>query len=332
MARGAYLRPARAGGVSQRWRVGDEFSVDILMLAAGLVLLLGGGEGLVRGAVAFATRMRLPMAVVGAVVLGFGTSMPELLTSLSAAFAGAPGIAIGNVLGSNIANILLILGVAALISPTRTDAAPMEDRAWLAAATVLGIGVIVVGATVGRSEGAILLIALGIYIWRVLTRDDRGEAVPVIPDMGFGRMLLFLGGGLVALIGGASLLVEGATGIAQGLGISETVIGLTVVAVGTSLPELATSLAAARKGEAELALGNVLGSNVFNILAILGLTAAIAPIPVPPGLSPVDLVMVAATAVALLLVLLLGRIGRGTGSLFLAAYGGYIGWLAVTGG
>lgn len=306
--------------------------MDILMLVAGLVLLLGGGEGLVRGAVAFATRMRLPMAVVGAVVLGFGTSMPELLTSLSAAFAGAPGIAVGNVLGSNIANILLILGVAALLSPIRADAAAMEDRVWLAAGTALGIGVIVVGATVGRVEGSILLAALAVYIWRALTRDSGGEAVPVIPDMGVGRMLLFLGGGLVALIGGAWLLVEGATGIAQAFGVSETVIGLTVVAVGTSLPELATSVAAARKGEAELALGNVLGSNVFNLLAILGLTAAIVPIPVPPGLSPVDLLVVAATAAVLLLVLLLGRIGRGAGAAFVVAYAGYVAWLAVMGG
>jgi cation:H+ antiporter len=306
--------------------------MNALMMAAGLVLLLGGGEGLVRGAVAFATRMRLPMAVVGAVVLGFGTSMPEMLTSLSAALAGAPGIAIGNVMGSNIANILLILGIAALIAPVRADAAPNEDRVWLAAATALGIGAIVVGATVGRVEGAILLLALAVYLWRALTRDAGGEAVPIIPDMGPLRMALFLLGGLVALIAGAWLLVEGATGIATALGISETVIGLTIVAVGTSLPELATSVAAARKGEAELALGNVLGSNVFNILAILGLTAAIVPIPVPEGLSPVDLVAMAASAAALLAVLFLGRIGRGVGAAFLLAYAGYIGWLALAGG
>jgi cation:H+ antiporter len=303
--------------------------MDIVMVAAGLALLLGGGEGLVRGGVALATRMRLPMAVVGAVVLGFGTSMPEMLTSVSAALAGAPGIAIGNVLGSNIANILLILGLAAVIAPVPAGVAGGEDRAWLAVATAMGLAVIVIGASVGRGEGALLLAALAVYIWRQLGRDDAAEPVPQIPGMGAAKIALFILGGLATLIAGAWLLVEGATGIARALGISETVIGLTVVAVGTSLPELATSVIAARRGEAGLALGNILGSNVFNILAILGLTAVIVPIPVPPGLSPVDLVAVAAAAALLLALLATGRIGRGAGVGFLALYTGYMGWLAL---
>ncbi|MDG4647444.1 calcium/sodium antiporter [Roseibacterium sp. SDUM158017] len=303
--------------------------MDVIFVAAGLGLLLGGGEGLVRGAVAFATRMRLPMAVVGAIVLGFGTSMPELLTSLSAALSGAPGIAIGNVLGSNIANILLILGMAALVAPIGAGAAPAEDRLWLTVATALGVGVIVVGTHVGRVEGALLLVALVVYIWRALARDAAAEPVPAIEGMGAVRIALYLAGGLGALIAGAWLLVEGATGIATAFGISETVIGLTVVAVGTSLPELATSLSAARRGEAELALGNVLGSNVFNIFAILGVTAALVPIPVPEGLSVTDLVAVAAAALALLVVLAAGRIGRGAGAAFVLAYAAYVAWLAL---
>lgn len=303
--------------------------MDILMVAIGLALLLGGGEGLVRGGVALATRMRLPMAVVGAVVLGFGTSMPEMLTSVSAALAGAPGIAIGNVLGSNIANILLILGVAALIAPVTAEAAGMEDRVWLIIATVMGIGVIVIGVTVSRVEGAILLAALVLYIWRQLARDSSAEPVPEIV-MGVPMLLLFIFGGLATLIAGAWLLVEGATGIARDIGISETVIGLTVVAVGTSLPELATSIVAARRGEAGLALGNILGSNVFNLLAILGLTAVIVPIPVPEALSVVDLALVAGAAMALLGALMLGRIGRGAGAGFVAVYAGYVGWLALS--
>ncbi|MDG3041912.1 calcium/sodium antiporter [Roseicyclus marinus] len=302
--------------------------MDILFVALGLALLLGGGEGLVRGGVALATRMRLPMAVVGAVVLGFGTSMPEMLTSLSAALAGAPGIAIGNVLGSNIANILLILGLAALIAPVTAEAAGTEDRLWLIFATLMGIGVILVGATVGRIEGAILLAALALYIWRQLGRDGSAEPVPEIV-MGVAPMLVYILGGLATLIAGAWLLVEGATGIARAIGISETVIGLTVVAVGTSLPELATSVIAARRGEAGLALGNILGSNVFNILAILGLTAVIVPIPVPDALSLVDLALVAGSVALLLLCLATGRIGRGAGAGFIAVYAGYIGWLAL---
>jgi cation:H+ antiporter len=303
--------------------------MDLVLVFGGLALLLGGGESLVRGGVALATRLRLPIAVVGAVVLGFGTSTPELLTSLSAALAGAPGIAIGNVLGSNIANILLILGLAAVIAPVPAAAAGPEDRAWLAVATMLGLAVIGFGAVVGRVEGLILLAALGLYIWRALARDDAMEAVPESRGMGAGRIAVFLIGGLATLIAGAWLLVEGATGIARALGLSETVIGLTVVAVGTSLPELATSVTAARRGEAGLALGNILGSNVFNILAILGLTAALVPIPMPPALSGVDLLAVAGSAALLLVLLATGRIGRGAGAGVLLIYAGYTGWLAI---
>ena len=303
--------------------------MNAVMMVAGLAMLLVGGEGLVRGAVAFATRMRLPMAVVGAVVLGFGTSMPEMLTSLSAALSGAPGIAIGNVLGSNIANIVLILGVAAVIAAIPTDTAETEDRVWLVVATVLGIGVIVIGADIGRIEGMILLGALAVYLWRALGRDAAMEPVPEVVQMGPGMVALYLLVGLGILVSGAWLLVEGATGIARAFGVSETLIGLTIVAVGTSLPELATSVIAARRGEAGLALGNVLGSNVFNILAILGLTAVIVPIPVPADLSMLDLGLVAGTALLLIGALMLGRIGRGMGLLFLAVYAAYIGWLAL---
>jgi cation:H+ antiporter len=305
--------------------------MNALFLLSGLALLLAGGEILVRGAVALATRLRLPMAVVGAVVLGFGTSMPELLTSVSAALSGAPGIALGNVMGSNIANILLILGLTALIAPVPGDSADTEDRLWLVLATGLGGLVVLTGAVVGRLDGALLLLALGIYLWRQLSRDVAMEAVPDLPGAGPGRIALLLGLGLGALIGGAWLLVTGAVGLARAVGISETVIGLTIVAVGTSLPELATSAVAARRGESGLALGNILGSNVFNILAILGLTAAIAPIPVPVDLSVVDLAAVGASAALLLAVLLSGRIGRPAGATFLAFYAGYLGWLAVAG-
>ena len=303
--------------------------MNAVMMVAGLAMLLVGGEGLVRGAVAFATRMRLPMAVVGAVVLGFGTSMPEMLTSLSAALSGAPGIAIGNVLGSNIANIVLILGVAAVIAAIPTDTAETEDRVWLVVATVLGIGVIMIGADIGRIEGMILLGALAVYLWRALGRDAAMEPVPEVVQMGPGMIALYLLVGLGILASGAWLVVEGATGIARAFGVSETLIGLTIVAVGTSLPELATSIIAARRGEAGLALGNVLGSNVLNILAILGLTAVIVPIPVPADLSMLDLGLVAGTALLLIGALTLGRIGRGMGLLFLAVYAAYIGWLAL---
>jgi cation:H+ antiporter len=303
--------------------------MDVIMMVAGLALLLGGGEGLVRGGVGLATRMRLPMAVVGAVVLGFGTSMPELLTSLSAAWAGAPGIAVGNVVGSNIANILLILGVAALITVVPGETATLEDRVWLIAATLLGLGLLSFSAVLGRLEGALLLAALGLFLWRSLSRETAAEALAGIESMAGWRIAALIFVGLGALLAGAHLLVTGATGIARALGVTETVIGLTVVAVGTSLPELATSVTAARRGEAGLALGNILGSNVFNIFAILGLTAVVIPIPVPPGLSGLDLAVFAGSAVVLLALLIRGRIGRLAGLGLLCAYGGYIGALAL---
>jgi cation:H+ antiporter len=311
---------ARNGG----WR-----AMDAIMMLGGLVLLLGGGESLVRGGVAFATRMRLPMAVVGAMVLGFGTSMPELLTSLSAALAGAPGIAVGNVLGSNIANILLILGLSAVIAGVTAETATAEDRVWLLVATVLGLAVLVVSPVIGRGQGAILLAALALYIWRALSRDSGMEPVPRIEGVPGWRIAGLIVLGLGALMVGAWLLVTGGTGIARALGVTETVIGLTVVAVGTSLPELSTSIVAARRGAAGLALGNILGSNVFNVLAILGLTAVIVPIPVPPGLTATDLAFFAGSALALLIFLFFGRIGRAGGLLLLSLYGGFVTWLAL---
>jgi cation:H+ antiporter len=176
--------------------------MDAIMMVGGLVLLLGGGEGLVRGGVAFATRMRLPMAVVGAVVLGFGTSMPELLTSLSAAWAGAPGIAVGNVVGSNIANILLILGCPAVIAAVPAETATAEDRLWLLVATVLGLAVLVLSPVMGRVEGAILLAALALYIWRALSRDSGMEPVPGIEGMAGWRIAGLIVVGLGALMAG----------------------------------------------------------------------------------------------------------------------------------
>jgi len=221
------------------------------------------------------------------------------------------------------------VGVAAMIAVVPGDTATAADRLWLMAATALGFGFLVLSATLGRVEGLVLLAALGLYIWRSLSRDSVMEPVPAIEAMAGWRIVALLLLGLAALLAGAQLLVTGATGIARGLGVSETVIGLTVVAVGTSLPELATSVTAARRGEAGLALGNILGSNVFNIFAILGLTALIVPIPVPEGLTSVDLALLAASALALIGFLFVGRIGRGGGLALLASYAAYVAWLAV---
>jgi len=274
--------------------------MDILMLLGGLALLLGGGEVLVRGGVGLAARLGWSPAVIGAVVLGFGTSTPELMTSLQAAWQGSPGIAVGNVVGSNIANILLVLGSAAVLAPVAAQ--PRRTEWALLAATGLGV-VLLLGDRLGRVEGLLLLSGLAAYIWVSIRKNDieevdlPGQAMPLV------RAMLYAIGGIAVLMLGASLLVAGATDIALALGVPETVIGLTLVAVGTSLPELATSLVAAWRGHGQMALGNVLGSNVFNVFGILGVTAFVVPIPVPPLLSHVDLAVFAASALVLVLVL-----------------------------
>jgi len=303
--------------------------MDILMLLAGLALLLGGGEILVRGGVGLAGRLGWSPAIIGAVVLGFGTSTPELMTSLQAAWQGSPGIAVGNVVGSNIANILLVLGAAAILAPV---AAQRGQTEWaLLGATALGV-VLLLGDRLGRIEGLILLAGLAAYIWISLRKGDvepvemSAHAMPIL------RAVLLAGVGIALLVVGASLLVSGATEIARLLGVPDTVIGLTLVAVGTSLPELATSLVAAWRGQGQMALGNVLGSNVFNIFGILGVTAVVVPIPVPTLLSHVDLAVLAASAIGLALFLKRPGVTRLFGGAFLALYAAYTIWVAVAAG
>ena len=303
-----------------------------LLIAAGFATLLLGGEVLVRGAVGVARRAGLPPLVIGLTLVGFGTSMPELLTSVNAALVGAPGIAVGNVVGSNVANILLILGVAALMAPIAVDrAAFRRDAASLILATLLAGALLATGA-LGRTAGLILVAGLAAFLFATL-RSGGGIAEPDEaegPMPGRAASWALFGGGLAFVILGADLLVRGATGLARDLGVSEAVIGLTVVAVGTSLPELVTSVVAARRGQAGVAFGNVLGSNVFNLLGILGATALVAPIAVPAQIVAVDLWVMAAATAALVGFAVSGwRISRREGAALLLAYAAYLGWLAA---
>lgn len=298
--------------------------MEILMLLAGLALLLGGGEILVRGGVDLAARLGWSPALIGAVVLGFGTSTPELMTSLQAAWQGSPGIAVGNVVGSNIANILLVLGAAAILSPVLAQ--PGRTEWVLLGVTALAV-ILLLGDRLGRIEGMILLAGLVGYIWMALRNDEDAPVVTTSGSMIKGVLLAL--GGIALLVFGASLLVSGATDIARAIGVPETVIGLTLVAVGTSLPELATSLVAAWRGQGGMALGNVLGSNVFNILGILGVTALAVPIPVPPLLSHVDLAVFGGAALALVVLLKGPGVSRVGGVLFVLSYAAYIGWLSI---
>ncbi|MEQ8902674.1 MAG: calcium/sodium antiporter [Roseovarius sp.] len=302
--------------------------LDYLYLLAGLTGLLIGGEALVRGSVGIARRLAMPPLLIGLTVVGFGTSTPELLVSVDAAWRGVPDIALGNVLGSNIANILLIVGVSALVWPIRvTGKSLRRDLAVMLAAALALVPIFALGQ-MGRPAGLILFAGLVTYL--VWAYRQPGEAVPDLPGtMPSGLMSeLTVLGGLVALMLGARFLVDGAVSIARGYGISEAFIGLTIVAVGTSLPELATSLIAALRRQSEIAIGNIVGSNIFNILGILGATAVITPIPVAGRFLAFDLpVMIAVSLLLAGLLLMRPVIGRAVGAMMLAGYGAYV-WLA----
>ena len=298
-----------------------------LLFVVGLAALFFGGEFLVRGASSIARHFRLSPLVIGLTIVGFGTSAPELLVSVQAALAGQPAIAIGNVLGSNIANILLILGasaaIAALIIPARKL---WRDLAFMLVATA-ALWLMLLDGTVTRLEGGLLFLGLLVFLATAfLTGEEHhvaeAEAAKELPMWQSWGLTL---GGLVVLVVGARLLVDSATTIARDFGVSEAVIGLTVVAVGTSLPELATSVIAALRRQTEIAVGNVVGSNIFNILSILGITALITPIPAEARFAAVDMPWVAGTAVGLtLLAVLLGGLPRLAGVALLAVYGGYV--------
>ncbi|WP_186392033.1 MULTISPECIES: calcium/sodium antiporter [unclassified Pannonibacter] len=307
-------------------------ALDLTYLAAGLVLLFIGGEALVRGAVSIAARFGMPPLIIGLTIVGFGTSMPELLVSLKAAFDGAPDIAVGNVVGSNTANILLILGVAAVICPIPT--AIPGIRRDLAMVTLVAAFTLVLGylGHVSRLMGAAMFVTLCAYLFYAAVYGKKEEAeeddehAPV--PMPLWMQLAYIAGGLAGLVIGADLLVRGATSIARGYGISEAVIGLTIVAVGTSLPELATSAIAAFRRHSEIAIGNVLGSNIFNIIGILGATAVFHPVAIAPSIASFDIPLMLGVTVLLALMLLgLKSINRLAGAVFLVFYTGYCGYL-----
>ena len=306
--------------------------VDILLVLAGLVFLVFGGDVLVKGAVNLALRLGIAPLVVGLTVVAFGTSAPELLVSLSAALRGSTDIALGNVVGSNIANVLVILGASAMVSTVVTRGHDLrESWAMMIGASLLLIALSVMG-TLGSLQGLVLLAAMAAVLWRQLSsgRPDADIEVEGVSEGASGRRIaMWLIAGLIALPVGAQLLVSGATDIARAFGVSEAVIGLTLVAVGTSLPEMAASIAAAARGRADIALGNVVGSNIFNILSILGITALVAPLPVPAQMLRLDLWVMLASSLLLAPFLFRGiPITRPIGAAMVGAYGLYV-WVLL---
>lgn len=322
--------------------------VDSLSLVVGLAALIAGGTWLVGGASRLAAWLGVPPILIGLTIVAFGTSTPELVVNVSAALRGNTEIGFGNVVGSNIANIGLLLALTAIIAPLSIHRTlvireiPMMILAC-AAALVLAGGALLGEETsgYGRGDGLMLLLLFLVFLYYTIGEalQQRGEeggsdhGAPTPTDATIRqkrpRFVGLVIGGLLALIVGGELTVSGAIGVAGSMGIPDTIIGLTVVAVGTSLPELATTLTAARKGQGDIAIGNIVGSNIYNLLFIWGVSIAIEPSALPIG-GAVDLMVMTAFSLLLLpLVITQNRLGRLEGMLMLVGYSGYVGWLLM---
>lgn len=316
--------------------------VSGLRLAVGLALLYFGAEWLVKGAAGLARSFGVPALIVGLTVVGWGTSAPEMTVSVIAAMRGSPALALGNVIGSNVANLGLILGLTALVAPPRTDGSLIRREVPLLLLTTAALPLLLLDGRISRLEGAGLLVGAaaftGFLLWGA--RRVRGVVVDSIDAAvlegaaeragaptgdGRGSLVAYTGVGLALLVVGGDVFVGGAVSIARAFGVDDRTVGLTVVAIGTSLPELATSLVAARRGHADIAVGNVIGSNLFNVLLVLGATAAIHPIEGRLHDVRLDLVaLVGMTLFAALAVRTERVVRRWEGALLLLGYGAFL--------
>lgn len=304
----------------------------VIKLLAGFVMLFFGGDWLVDGGVALARRFRISPLVIGMTIVAFGTSAPELLVSLISAIKGSAGIAIGNVVGSNIANIGLILGLTALICPIETDNSKVIRHGSIMIAASLLLMVFALKSGINRIEG--LMLFAGIILFTTISvRKGRTQPQEADIDSQEGKSMTVLAAiGLIVLscamlAFGADILVDGATTIASAIGVSDKVIGLTIVALGTSLPELAASVAAAIKKEMDISIGNIIGSNIFNILCVLGVSTSIKPISLEFRDYANDFIWMLGFSVFIIIFTTMrkkkGRLGRTAGILFLLAYAVY---------
>lgn len=330
------------------------FVGDVGLLLGGLALLVAGGELLVRGAVAVAERLGMSPLLIGLTLVGFGTSTPELVTSVQAALAGSPGIAVGNIVGSNIANILLILGLSALITPVAVQSNALRRDGVFVVGTALLLALVSYAFTLDRIAGVLFLGLLATYLTYAYRQErthvadvdghtsafEKAEAYDELHDgpirhqdvakkwserMGLLLPLCIAVAGLAIVVVGGKLLVDGAIGIARSYGMSEAVIGLTIVAVGTSMPEFVTSVVAALRRHGDVALGNIMGSNIYNILGIGGVTGLISPTIVPPQIVGFDNLVMIAASFALFVFAWSGyRISRLEGGALLLAYAVYM--------
>lgn len=302
---------------------------DILLIVASVAMVLYGADRLTEGASALARRMNVPEMIIGLTIVAAGTSAPELFVSLVSALKGTPDMAIGNVVGSNTMNAMLIVGCAAMVAPmTISKSTVRKDIPFAVGASVL-LSLLAFNAFLGRIDGILLLAGFATFMYYTLSQAKAGKAEPAtevkVVNPWVSAFFVFLG--LALLVIGSNIFVDSASRVAYALGLSEGVVGLTIVAGGTSLPELATSVVAARKGQSAIAIGNVIGSNVFNILLILGLTATISPLQIQ-GITMVDLSMMLGSVV---LVWLFSRtkytVERWEGAVLVLGYLVYLGWL-----
>ena len=305
----------------------------ILLVLGGFILLGGGGEGLVSGAVSLADRLKVPPLIIGLTVIAFGTSAPELTVSIQAAFQGQPDIAVGNIIGSNISNMLLVLGISALIQPIFVQGKELNRDGIFMLLVTLGFCFVAFYGDITRLVAVGMVGVIGlytVYLYRLGSDEDATQEVSenLLAGASVFVCLVILALGTIAVVWGADLLVKGAVILATEFGVSEGVIGLTVVAIGTSLPELAISILAALRGHAALAVGNIVGSNIYNILLILGVTGLVHPIAIAPDFLLIDIWML--LGVSGLTVFRLScqqGISRVFGGLFLVTYIIYISFL-----
>ena len=306
--------------------------LHILLIVVGIILVIKGADWMTDGAVSIARRLKIPAIVIGLTIVAMGTSMPEFFVSLMSALKGTPDLAVGNVVGSNIFNTLLIVGVAAMVTPIAvTRSTVRKDMPWSMLAAVF-LTLMCLDSFISRLDAIILLAAFIVFVLYTLREAKKGKAKEkeeeesgknYSPWVATALVLV----GLASLVFGSNVFVDHATAVAQQLGVSEAVIGLTIVAGGTSMPELATSVVAAKKGQSAIAIGNVIGSNVYNVLMIIGLTGFIQPMDIT-GITLIDLLTMAGSMVILWLFSFTKfKVERWEGCVLTAAFAAYLGWL-----
>jgi cation:H+ antiporter len=316
--------------------------LEILLLILGLVLLIFGADKLVEGASSVADKLGIPAFVIGLTVVAFGTSMPEMVVNILASFSGNSGLAIGNVIGSNTINILVVVGITAIIRPitVMSSTIRIEIPYSLLAAIVLFLlanDLLIDGAEqsiLSRIDGMVLITFLGLFLLYTYysAKSDKYAPITKVKKRKTYISILMIAGGILGLYFGGDLIVNSATTIARSLGISDAIIGLTVVALGTSLPELVTSAVAAYKGNSDIAIGNVLGSNIFNVFMVLGISSIIRPLPFYPAAN-VDILVTGLASILLFAFAIKGtgqKIDRREGILFVTIYIAYIVYLVLT--